>query len=84
MMPGSLQWNSSSDYATFTGRLYGETEVLGPVEAPIPRVKGRHRIHILLKTHIITQVLPLVRYAVGKYRKGSETIAVDVDPVDLM
>ena len=61
-----------------------ETEVLGPVDAPISRVRGRRRIHILLKSQKITRILPLVRYAVEKFHEGKESIIVDVDPINLM
>jgi len=60
------------------------TEILGPVDAPLARIRGRHRIHILLKSRKITRILRVVRYAVEKHRPGAVTLTVDVDPVDVM
>lgn len=61
-----------------------DTEVMGPTDAPIPRVRGRHRMHILLKSPKITKILPLIRYTAGKLQSGPVTVTVDVDPLDLM
>ncbi len=60
-----------------------ETDVLGPVEAPIARVRGRHRAHILLKTRRITALRTLVRHLLDTFERP-ETLSVDIDPVDLM
>ncbi len=60
------------------------TEVLGPVDAPIARVRGRHRFHILLRTASITTLLPLVRTVLADIPAPSSTITVDVDPIDLL
>ena len=64
-------------------RMPDGAEVLGPVEAPIPRVRGKHRMHILLKARNTTALRPLLRGLVESHR-GPETVAVDVDPVDMM
>lgn len=60
-----------------------ETEALGPVEAPIARVRGKHRMHILLRTHRIAAARTLVRHAL-EHHSGPETVSADVDPVDMM
>ncbi len=60
-----------------------ETEALGPVEAPIARVRGRYRMHILLRTRRIAAARVLVRHAL-EHHSGPETISADVDPVDMM
>ena len=60
------------------------TEILGPVEAPIPRVRGKNRMHILLKTLLITRLLPIVRYAVEKHAKKNLDVIAEVDPIDMM
>ncbi len=59
-------------------------EVMGPVEAPIARRKGKHRMHILLKSPKTQRLQHLIRYAIETVHKGRETIDIDVDPIDLM
>ena len=61
-----------------------ESEILGPAEASIPRLRGRYRMHILIKSPRITRILPLVRFTADKFQAGSVNITVDIDPTDLM
>ena len=60
------------------------TEVLGPVEAPIARRKGKNRMHILIKTTKTRKIHYLIRHTFDSFSKGKETINIDVDPIDLM
>ncbi len=66
---------------TMTG---GKTEVIGPAESPLSRIRGRHRWQLLLRgkesgpLHLIAQ-----RLMEGAGRDGLE-IQVDVDPVNFM
>ncbi len=60
-----------------------ETEVLGPVEAPVARIRGKYRAHILLKTRRITALRAIVRGMLDTV-SGPEMITIDVDPVDMM
>ena len=62
-----------------------EWEVLGPAPAPLARVKKRHRWHVLVKAPPGVEVATVVRQAVQSVRRAADgTIAVDVDPLDLM
>lgn len=66
---------------TMTG---GKTEVIGPAESPLARIRGRHRWQLLLRgkesgpLHLLAQ-----RLLEGAGRDGLE-IQVDVDPVNFM
>jgi primosomal protein N' (replication factor Y) len=66
---------------TMTG---GKTEVLGPAESPLARIRGRYRWQLLLRgkesrpLHLLAQ-----RLLEGAGRDGMEII-VDVDPVNFM
>jgi len=60
-------------------------EVLGPVPAPLARVKDRYRWHVLVKAPPGADVASTVRRALGATRRcGLSTLAIDVDPIDLM
>ncbi|MDP2982942.1 MAG: primosomal protein N' [Candidatus Latescibacter sp.] len=75
---------AAEERASFlASRLGGETEVMGPVEAPIARIRGRYRMHILLKSSRIHSLRAVIR-EIMENQKGTETIAVDVDPLDMM
>ena len=66
---------------TMTG---GKTEVIGPAESPLSRIRGRHRWQLLLRgkeshlLHLLAQ-----RLMEGAGRDGLE-IQVDVDPINFM
>lgn len=81
--PASLLASAGEAAALLAEHAPPDTEVLGPVDAPIARVRGRHRVHVLLKTKRITALRALVRHLLDTW-SGPETLAVDVDPVDLM
>ena len=59
-------------------------EVMGPVDAPIARRKGKYRMHILIKSSKTPRLQRLIRHAMDNVHKGRETIDIDVDPIDLM
>ena len=64
--------------------LDSEVEVMGPAEPPIPRIRGRHRRHILLKSNRTAQVRAVLRHLTDNLSHGQESFDVDVDPIDLM
>ena len=69
------------------GRLKGILEILGPVPAPIPRLKGRYRWHILLKVTDLEKVTAFIKAdldVILPRKKKDITVAIDVDPVSLL
>ncbi|MDF1541764.1 MAG: primosomal protein N' [Anaerosomatales bacterium] len=59
-------------------------EVLGPVPAPLARVKDRHRWHVLVKAPPGTALPEMVRRALKEVKTPrGVTLAVDIDPLDL-
>ena len=61
--------------------------VLGPAAAPIEKLRGRHRIQILLKSAPDVSVAPILEdcfAAVEKQRVSVERIHIDVDPLSLL
>jgi primosomal protein N' (replication factor Y) len=62
-------------------------DILGPVEAPVPKIAGRFRWQILLKGKEIKQLHRLARTVlVENMQKGSRDVGVivDVDPYSMM
>ena len=56
-------------------------EVYGPAPAPIARVRGRHRVRLLVKADKGVALQPALAQWIGQFRlKGDLRLAVDIDP----
>lgn len=69
--------------------LVGEVYILGPVEAPLGRLKGKFRWQMLVRSHsrslvrsAVGRILDAAGY--GKERTEGVSVIVDVDPFNLM
>jgi len=62
----------------------GKVEVIGPAEAPIAKIKGRYRWHIILKGRDIKALHTLAGNILRETRRDGFDIKVDVDPVNFM
>ncbi len=61
-----------------------DTTVLGPSPAPLARLKGRHRWHVLVRSTSQTLV-PAIQAALDEVPpRAGVSVAVDIDPVDLL
>jgi primosomal protein N' (replication factor Y) len=68
---------------------FGKTlEVLGPIEASLPRIAQRFRWQLLLKSHTSNRLHGFVRRLMGDYpavfRNRQVKVAIDVDPMSMM
>jgi primosomal protein N' (replication factor Y) len=65
-----------------------ELQMLGPVAAPLARVKGKHRWHLLLKSKKVAPLLDvgrqLVNWGYGEFKGFGVTLTADVDPISLI
>ncbi|MGH6867391.1 MAG: replication restart helicase PriA, partial [Methylocella sp.] len=59
-----------------------ELSLLGPAEAPIAVVRGRHRFRLLVRAPRAADLQGFLRawLAAGPPEKGGVRVAVDVDP----
>jgi primosomal protein N' (replication factor Y) len=56
-------------------------QVFGPAPAPIARVRGRHRVRLLVKADKAVGLQRAIALWVGQLRlKGDLRLAVDIDP----
>ncbi len=56
-------------------------EVFGPAPAPIARVRGRHRVRLLVKADKSAPLQSALAQWIGQFRlKGDLRLAVDIDP----
>jgi primosomal protein N' (replication factor Y) len=61
--------------------------ILGPAPAPLARVRGRYRFHILLKSasrRRLTAVLRRLGAGLERDRLGHGRVAIDVDPASIL
>jgi len=69
-------------------RAAGAVELVGPAPAPLQRIKGRWRWHLLLRSTDRAALGRIVRYAAarGPYAGARHTVKVtfDRDPVSLL
>jgi primosomal protein N' (replication factor Y) len=63
--------------------LSGRVEILGPAEAPVARVRNRHRWQILLKGKDSRAVHAVAEALLARRFKGVE-LKIDVDPMDFL
>jgi primosomal protein N' (replication factor Y) len=62
-----------------------QARILGPAEPPISKLKGRHRLHLLLKIPKLDAVLPELRRLVATFPSDSNLqVTLDVDPISMM
>ncbi|MGH7255120.1 MAG: replication restart helicase PriA, partial [Nitrospirales bacterium] len=86
---GATTWATLVNEQTVRNGLgQDEVVVLGPVPAPLPRLRGRHRWHILVKgkdrnttRDLVARTMPELPARAGT---GGLKFDVDVDPVALM
>ena len=56
-------------------------QVYGPAPAPIARVRGRHRVRLLVKSDKIAALQPALAAWIGQFTlKGQMRLSVDIDP----
>ncbi len=66
----------------FAGR--EKVDVMGPAEAPIAKLKGRYRWHLILKGKNVGTLHGVVRDILAQNREKGLEIRVDVDPLNFM
>ena len=58
-----------------------DAQVFGPAPAPIARVRGRHRVRLLVKAGKTTPLQPALTTWIGQFKlKAQMRLAVDIDP----
>ena len=56
-------------------------QVYGPAPAPIARVRGRHRVRLLVKSDKIAALQPALAAWIGQFTlKGQMRLSIDIDP----
>jgi len=66
------------------GNAGSRVRIMGPAEAPIAKIKGRHRWHMLLVSEDVKSLRRLTRDILSHSKKESALVKVDVDPVNFL
>jgi len=83
-----LMRSSASFVSEIKKLLTHDTEIIGPVAAPISRIKDRYRFQCMIKytdkVDIMPQIKQTINYLQNEIRDRQLLISVDVDPYTLM
>ncbi len=68
------------------GSTYTDISTLGPAEAPVAVVRGRHRFRLLLKAPRSADIQGFIKDVLAKAgsAKGSVRVLIDIDPLSFM
>ena len=61
--------------------------VMGPAEAPVPRLKNEYRYQFLIKAasrKALNELLQKIRHFALEHKWGATALVIDVDPLTLM
>ena len=65
---------------------YADIQILGPTEAPLAKLRGKFRYHLLLKSRTPNRLPAFCRQVLGdsKWMGSATKVQVDIDPMSLM
>ena len=63
-----------------------QIEILGPVAAPLDKLRGKHRWHLFLKAERLKTLLKTMQRGLNDMHRGSDDprIMIDVDPMQML
>jgi primosomal protein N' (replication factor Y) (superfamily II helicase) len=83
----SLDWGAGLSRAAKAALTSGELTILGPVRSPVPRIRGRYRRQILIKSRPGFHAVQIIRSTLTEleavYPRHNVKFDVDVDPIDM-
>jgi len=62
----------------------GQRQYVGPAPAPLHKLRGRHRFHLLLKGPSVDELRGTLMTALERMEGDAGAVIVDVDPLDMM
>ncbi len=58
--------------------------ILGPSPAPISKIGGNYRYHIILKSKKLKELTEFIKTALDSFRSKAVYIEIDIDPADML
>jgi primosomal protein N' (replication factor Y) len=65
---------------------YNNIQVLGPAPAPLFKIRGKYRFHVLLKSSVTSNISPFCRQILSdeKWIPSGTKVHIDVDPLSML
>ncbi len=63
---------------------YPQIVVLGPSPAPLSKIGGNYRYHIILKSCKLNDLTEFIKTALDMFKSKAVYIEIDIDPVDML
>ena len=63
---------------------YSQIMVLGPSPAPLTKIGGNYRYHIILKASRLKDLTGFIKTALDSFKSKAVYIEIDIDPVDML
>jgi len=63
---------------------YPQIIILGPSPAPLSKIGGNYRYHIILKSNRLSDLTAFIRTALDSFKSKAVYIEIDIDPVDML
>lgn len=77
-----------AETAAYLSQRYPAVEFFGPAEAPIEKIRGRYRVHLLLKGHSLPELLEAAecgeKYMNVSRKSKTLRIIIDVEPQSIL
>jgi len=61
-----------------------DVSLLGPSPAPLTKIGGNYRYHIILKCKRLKELNKLIKTALDSYKPRAVFVEIDIDPVDML
>jgi len=63
---------------------YPKIIILGPSPAPLTKIGGNYRYHIILKSGKLNELTELIKTALESFKSKAVYVEIDIDPVDML
>lgn len=74
----------ADDMKKISSEKYSQINVLGPSPAPLSKIGGNYRYHIILKGNKLNDLTLFIKTALDSFKSKAVYIEIDIDPVDML
>ena len=74
----------ADDMKKISSEKFSQINVLGPSPAPLSKIGGNYRYHIILKGSKLNDLTLFIKIALDSFKSKAVYIEIDIDPVDML